>query len=69
MVLMGVREENAGKAGALLLDEADIGQDDIDAGLAVVGKGDAKIDESNAKAWISQGQALLDAAAQLAATP
>ena len=31
-------------------------------------RGTAKIDESSAKAWISQGQALLDAAANLAAT-
>ena len=32
-------------------------------------RGSAKIDESNAKAWITQSQALLDAAAALAATP
>jgi outer membrane murein-binding lipoprotein Lpp len=41
----------------------------IRAALNDAARGDAKLDESNAKAWISQGQALLDAAAQLAATP
>jgi outer membrane murein-binding lipoprotein Lpp len=41
----------------------------IRAALNDAARGTAKIDESNAKAWINQGQALLDAAAGLAATP
>jgi hypothetical protein len=41
----------------------------IRAALNDAASGNAKIDEGNAKAWINQGQALLDAAAQLAATP
>ena len=41
----------------------------IRAALNDAARGNAKLDEGSAKAWISQGQALLDAAAQLAATP
>ncbi len=41
----------------------------IRAALNDAARGNAKIDEGNARAWINQGQALLDAAAQLAATP
>jgi hypothetical protein len=40
----------------------------IRAALNNAAKGNGKLDESNAKDWISQGQALLDDAAQLAAT-
>ena len=40
----------------------------IRAALNDAAKGTGSLDESNAKAWISQGQALLDDAAQLAAT-
>jgi hypothetical protein len=40
----------------------------IRAALNDAAHGTSKLDESNAKSWISQGQALLDAAANLAAT-
>jgi hypothetical protein len=40
----------------------------IRAALNAAAKGTAQIDESNAKDWISQGQALLDAGASLAAS-
>ena len=44
MILMGVGEHEAEKVAALLHQIADVGQDEIDAGQRIVGKGDAEID-------------------------
>ncbi len=45
MVLMGVSEQQALQVRALLLEEADVGQDDIDARLRVATEGDAQVDD------------------------
>ena len=44
VVLVGVRQHEPEKIGALLLDETQVGQHDIDARLELAGKGDAEID-------------------------
>ena len=44
MVLMRMGQHDAEQVAAFLFDEAEIGEHDIDAGLAVVRKGDAEID-------------------------
>ena len=44
MVFMAVRDDDAGKAVELILDEAKIGQDHVDAGIIGIGEGHAAID-------------------------
>ena len=48
MILVGVGEDQAVEKGPLLLDEAQVGQDDIDAGQPVVGEAEAEIDHQPA---------------------
>ena len=44
MVLVGVGDDDAGEVGALLLEIADVGKDEVDAGQVGVGEGDAEVD-------------------------
>ena len=44
MVLMPVRQDDAEQVVAPLLDEGGVGQDQVDAGILMVGEGDAEID-------------------------
>src|SRR3546814_6262537 len=44
MILMAMGEDDAGQHLAALLDEGEIGQDDVDAGIMGIGEGDAEID-------------------------
>ena len=48
MVLVGVGQDQAVEKGPLLLDEAQVGQDDVDAGQPVVGEAEAQIDHQPA---------------------
>ena len=43
MILVRVREHDAGKVSPLLLEETNVGEDEIDAGQVVAGEGDAEI--------------------------
>ena len=45
MILMRVGEQQAVDVVALVLEEADVGQDDVDAGLGVAAEGDAHVDD------------------------
>ncbi len=45
MILMRVGQQQAGDVVPLLLDEADVGQDDVDAGLGLAAEGHAHIDD------------------------
>ena len=44
MVLMAVGEDDAEQIGAMLLDEGEIGQDQLDARIIGIGEGQAEID-------------------------
>ena len=44
MVLMAVGEDDAEQVVALLLDEVEVGQDQLDAGIVGIGEGQAEID-------------------------
>src|SRR4029079_18535011 len=49
VVLVGMRDDDAGKVGAVLLDETHIWEDDVDAGVVLaLGEGDAAIDHQPA---------------------
>ena len=49
VVFVRVRDDDAGEVGAVLLDEAHVGEDDVDAGVVLAfGEGDAAIDHQPA---------------------
>ena len=48
MVLVGVGQDQPVEERALLLDEAQVGQDDVDARQPVVGEADAEVDHQPA---------------------